>query len=281
MENVYFHIIRFQAGMFLLALLAACATPAQRADSAAAGFGFTRALLLGSDFRHVTYSHPGIGSTLHVYLESDGTPWLARYVVASDPTPRHPLILELMALDKAPSLYLGRPCYFGEAQTPSCTPLTWTDERYSARVVDSLAAALRRYLQQTPYAEVALFGLSGGGTLAVLLAERIPETFAVVTLAANLDVGAWTAYHGYSPLTGSLDPARQAPLDPRILQWHYVGGRDSNVPPGLIQAYSNSRPAVRTTEIPLYNHVCCWPDVWPEILKELSQSERKSALPGR
>jgi hypothetical protein len=257
-----------------LALTAACATPGQVADSIAQAHGLTRLVLAGDGFDHLAYSRGGAGNTLHVYLENDGTPWSSRYVVATDPTPRRPVMLELMALDSAPVLYLGRPCYSSGKRLPSCTPSVWTYERYSARVVDSLAAALRRYLQGTPFAHVALFGHSGGGTLAVLLAERVPETVAVVTLAGNLDLAGWTAYHRYTPLTGSLDPAVRAPLDPRILQWHYAGGRDGNVPASLIHRYASGRPGVRMVEIAEFDHVCCWSRAWPEILRELDLRTR-------
>ena len=258
----------------IFALLAGCATPAERADSIAAGLNFTRQILPGRGFAHIIYSSPGLGNALHVYLENDGTPWLARFMVSGDPTPRHPLMLELMALDPVPSLYLGRPCYFA-VQSRDCSPSVWTHDRYSETVVTSLAAVLRQYLDRSTYRSVALLGHSGGGTLALLLAERIPETIAVVTLAGNLDVQAWTAFHGYTPLSGSLDPARQPPLDPRILQWHYIGGRDENVPPSLSRAYAARRPASRIMEIPEYNHQCCWREIWREILSRLSEAQKK------
>jgi hypothetical protein len=48
--------------------------------------------------RHLVYSRPGAAhAPLHVYIEHDGTPWLQGVHVAADPTPRRPLVLELMA----------------------------------------------------------------------------------------------------------------------------------------------------------------------------------------
>ena len=38
---------------------------------------------------------------LHVYIEGDGTPYVARHDFAADPTPRNPLMLRLMTLDPA------------------------------------------------------------------------------------------------------------------------------------------------------------------------------------
>ena len=68
----------------------------------------------------------------------------------------------------------------------------------------------------------------------MLLAERFKQTRAVVTVAGNLDPDRWVAQHGYSPLVGSLNPARRPPLPSHILQLHFVGGRDRNVPRDLL-----------------------------------------------
>ena len=105
-----------------------------------------------------------------------------------------------MAKDKSPSIYLGRPCYFGLATSPNCTPAVWTHDRYSEKVVASMQAALEKYLQLHPYKHLMFVGYSGGGVLAMLLAARVPNTEKLVTIAANLDTDAWTQYHNYSSL---------------------------------------------------------------------------------
>jgi pimeloyl-ACP methyl ester carboxylesterase len=88
-------------------------------------------------------------------------------------------------------------------------------------------------MAEAGYERVAWFGHSGGGTLAVLLAARLPETVAVVTIAANLDTDAWAAYGGHQDLSGSLSPASCPPLSQQIQQRHYAGGKDRVVPPAL------------------------------------------------
>src|SRR5712692_3248183 len=207
-----------------LALLGGCAGPAERFAERAATLGFGAARVEGEGFAHVVYRsagpRPDGGRVLHVYLDGDGTP-SERGRPAADPTPRDPLVLRLMALDPAPSAYLGRPCYHGLAATPPCAPALWTDARYSDAVVVSLAAAARRLLAMTGHTEIVWLGYSGGGTLAMLLAARMAETASVVTVAANLDVDGWADLHGYSRLAGSLSPARRPPLPPRIYQRHY------------------------------------------------------------
>ena len=50
-----------------------------------------------------------------------------------------------------------------------------------------MATALETWLKKKGYSELVLIGYSGGGALAMLLAERI-RVRAVITVAANLDI---------------------------------------------------------------------------------------------
>ena len=235
-----------------------------------AGQHFQTLLLQGEGFAHVAYFKPGIGSnkTLHVYLEHDGIAWLNSTNVASDPTPRNRLMLATMALDAAPSLYLGRPCYFGRNTDSGCNPGIWTHQRYSETVVSSMTAALKTFLSHHDETRLIFFGYSGGGALAMLLAERFAQTDAVITIAGNLDIVAWAKRHDYSPLEGSLNPADRGALPSAIKQFHYVGGRDRNVPAALIESIS-VLPKNSVIKIPAFDHVCCWQAWWPNLLQSL------------
>jgi len=104
----------------------------------------------------------------------------------------------------------------------------------------------------------------------MLLAARVPETAAVITLASNLDTDAWTAHHRYLRLTGSLNPAAQAPLPPRLYQRHYVGARDRVVPPHVLSGGLVDRATV--VLVPGFDHVCCWERLWPSILADLARA---------
>ena len=229
-------------------------------------------ILRGATFHHAIFWKPGGPSrTLHVYVGGDGTPWRAGRP-ADDPTPRNPLMLELTALDPGPSLYLGRPCYHGLAQTSPCTSTFWTMERYSEAVVSSMEAALRRFLERGEFDRVIWFGYSGGGTLAVLLAPRFAESAGLVTVAANLDIDAWADLHGYPRLIGSLNPANQPSLPDRMYQRHYVGARDRVVPKEIVGRGPINPGTVIV--IPSYDHTCCWAQIWPAILDEVTRSAR-------
>ena len=256
-----------------LTLLGGCAGPTERFAERASALGFGASRVEGEGFTHVVYRparpRPDGGRVLHVYLDGDGTPW-ERGRPAADPTPREPLVLRLMALDPAPSVYLGRPCYHGLAAAPRCAPAFWTDARYSEVVVVSMAAAARRLLSVTGHAEIVWLGYSGGGALAMLLAARLPETAGVVTVAANLDVDGWAEMHGHSRLAGSLSPALRPPLPLRIYQRHYAGGRDQVVPPEIVAGGGILPETLRV--IPEYDHVCCWVELWPRVLDEVEQA---------
>jgi pimeloyl-ACP methyl ester carboxylesterase len=145
----------------------------------------------------------------------------------------------------------------------------WTKERYSAEVIDSLSTVVRQLMTQEGYERVAWFGHSGGGTTAVLLVERFPETAAIVTIAASLDTEAWAAYAGHDDLSGSLNPAASPPLSPQIQQRHYAGGKDRIVPPALAATVAG-RLGAPLRVIDNYDHVCCWEQLWPRILEDLS-----------
>lgn len=192
--------------------LVGCSSLAEEFARKAAERGLKREVLTGARFQHVIYYKPGSSSkTLHVYLDGDGIPWIAGRP-SDDPTPRNPLLLNLMALDSAPAVYLGRPCYHGARSIGSCASRFWLKDRYSEEVVVSLSAVISQLLQQGGYDNIAWFGHSGGGALAVLLAARFPQTLSVVTVAANLDLDAWAAYTGHNDLSGSLNPASLPPL---------------------------------------------------------------------
>lgn len=248
-----------------------CATPRDTAAAIAQSARLEPIELSGVPFRHRAWVRDAAPATarefhaLHVYIDHDGTPWLRRDVVSADPTPRNPLALRLMAQHDAPSLYLGRPCHFTTGDD-ACNPLLWTHRRYGESVVDSMAHALRGFLDGKRFDRVVLIGYSGGGTLALLMADRMPEVASVITVAGNLDVAGWAAMHGYSPLAGSLDPVLRTRRTPPAREFHLVGARDDNVAPALAAGYAKRFPDAALIEIADFDHACCWERDWRGLL---------------
>jgi hypothetical protein len=229
------------------------------------------AVTVGSRFRHqIFFRLDSSRDLLLVFIDGDGSPWTRDgRAPTPDPTPRRPMALELAMRTHYAILYLGRPCNFSVRTDPICRPELWTSERYSESTVASMAAAVNRFAADHGYRHTALVGYSGGGTLAFLMARNIGSVTAVVTIAANLDVAAWTQWHDYLPLAGSLDPATQPPLAASIRQLHLVAGRDVNVPESLNVRFFQTLRADQVIRFPRFDHVCCWAEHWPEILARI------------
>jgi hypothetical protein len=258
----------------LAGLTGGCANPVRRAEHAAERAGFTRFVLPGAGYNHVAFASRGgtLGGPLLVFIEGDGSPWVpGSAAVAADPTSRSPLALALaLATPARRVLYLGRPCYLGRAALGECEPSDWTGARYATRIVASLCAAIDHYTEAQPAQAVLLIGVSGGGTLAVLMSACVTSIRGIVTIGANLDVGAWARLHGYRPLDASLDPARTPGVPPAgVAEIHLAGAKDANVPPALLERYLALHPAAELWTMPSFDHVCCWRDLWPALLPRL------------
>src|SRR5262249_38680252 len=133
--------------------------------------------------------------------------------------------------------------------------------------VESLAAVLGSEAQYAQASSIEIYGHSGGGTLAMLLAARVPRVTRVITIGATLDTDAWCSLHGDSPLLGSMNPARSHLNLGGIRVLHLVGGEDTNTPPAFVTsaaAQMGAKDSVRV--IPGYTHNCCWQELWRAAL---------------
>jgi pimeloyl-ACP methyl ester carboxylesterase len=270
--NHHVRFVRAAAAVSCTLLLGACATDPTALFSAHAERGGLEAgTVEGAGFRHRLYARaPGHAapdpSTLHIYYGGDGSPFIAGRHIARDPTPRRPLILDLMQQDPFSAVYLGRPCYHG--LMTGCDAALWTVARYSPAVVDSMVAATTTVIDARDPERVVLVGYSGGGALAVLVAERLQRIDAVVTVAANLDLTAWTTHHGYTPLHDSIDPADEAGSRPGLNHLHLSGSDDDNVPPATQQRALEKLPPGAARTLIGFDHRCCWVAAWAELMIE-------------
>lgn len=228
--------------------------------------------VVGSGFQHLVVERPApyylvdpqsANSVVTIYLDGDGLPWQNNgRTPTQDPTPRNPLALKLMQLDPGKAYYVARPCYSLRQLPDYCSAGLWTSHRYSAQVVESMTAVVNRLVDEQRISSVVLVGYSGGGTLAVLMAPGIHRLKGVITIAANLDTDAWTAYHSYLPLSGSLNPANESTASNKEI--HLIGDKDEVVPPTVIERYLTSRPAAQIIHYQEYTHACCWEQGWSE-----------------
>jgi hypothetical protein len=208
---------------------------------------------------------------LTIYIEGDGRAWINPWQAASDPTPTDPVGLRLAAADPAqPLVYFARPCQY--LAPAGCVQRLWTDARLSPEIVDLYQSALDDALRRTGSRRLGLVGYSGGGALATLVAERRHDVAWLVTIAANLDLAEWTRLEELAPMRQSLDPAADTSAIRALTQRHLVGADDRVVPPAVVQSFLRHLPAsgaARMTVIDGFDHVCCWADAWPRLLRGL------------
>lgn len=250
-------------------LVSACASNAERIEDLARESHLTRTMFDAEGHRTLIYMRPksSAADRLTVFLEGDGVPWRAGIVPSTDPTTAHPIALKLLMRTPGAGAYVTRPCYH-ELPSERCTPELWTNARYSEEVVDAMAATVREAARLADAREILLVGYSGGGTLALLIAERLDDVAGVVTLAANLDIESWAEHHGYLPLEGSLNPAA-SDREHRWTEIHLIGGQDTVVPLATTASYFSRYPAAQRWQFPQHGHVCCWVDEWEAVWEKI------------
>lgn len=216
-----------------------------------------------AQYKHKVIEHLPIKSNeLTIYIEGDGRPWLNGNAISSDPTPKHRLALSLMYLDKGNAIYLGRPCYF-QTNDPKCHYSLWTYARYSNPVIQSMTDVTLTYIEQLNVQRITLVGYSGGAVLATMMACRMGIQTRLITIAGNLNVKAWTEYHEYSDLYGSLDPYLDFQPCPQVKQYHFAGGKDKTVPLSVTRSFTEKFSQTLTI-IEDADHVK-WPKYWLDI----------------
>ena len=215
---------------------------------------------------------------LTIYIEGDGAAWTMRQFAPSNPTPRHALGAQLASQDRSPLVaYLGRPCQYLESeQLKRCDPSLWTEGRFSPAALSLGNKAIDALLQRlAPYSahqqlQIRLVGYSGGGAYAALLASQRTDVSCLITIAAPLDIEAWTRLQQIAPLGTSLNPARPSQRLPKIDQTHWFGGKDPIVPPQSIGVFLTSNPSPNTQihVLPKANHLEPWASQWSELLQK-------------
>ena len=256
-----------------MAILPACTTlTGEQATIAtlrqATQAGFEARLVEGKGFSHdVLVRGPADAETVWIFIEGDGSPWTdVGTKVADDPTARNPLALRLALQTPRSVIYLGRPCYLRARNDARCESSLWTAARYSNEVVASMNSALQAAVSSK---RIVLVGYSGGGTLAVLMAQSMQRVTAVITIAGNLDTDEWTKQHRYSPLVGR-NPTTEPALPSSIEQIHLLGSKDDNITESMAAKYLARLPPQQIWRYKRFGHVCCWEQTWPEIVDELS-----------
>lgn len=206
---------------------------------------------------------------LVVYLEGDGR-GVVRGRVTEDPTPTRAMGFELAKSDPAPSiLYLARIGQFQPGQTGDKYQEYWSNKRLADEAVEAANQAINQAKAQLGATKIHLIGYSGGGGLAILLAERRSDVASLVTVVGLLDTNWWVREKNFQPLLGSLNPADLAELTADIPQVHFFGSEDVIIPAAMSAHYQRLAPFANFKRVELKtNHWQSWPELWPELLNK-------------
>lgn len=189
---------------------------------------------------------------LVVYIEGTEVSKTPNVQPITNPTPTSSFLREIAARDpRANVAYIARPCqYF---QTEACSVADWTTGRFSQKILDSTDTAVKKFMKKAQTDKIILVSYADGAILAGLIAVRHPQQVVhFSTLAGMLNHQQWTEFHKKEPLTDSLNLADFRTLFLTIPQQHYVGGKDTIVPPVLTQAFMQSNDHI--TIIPDATH---------------------------
>jgi len=261
----------------VLVALAGCADLSpqsrwQHADQLAAEAGWQKLRIPTDTFILSAYvPHPVTrADTLTVYIEGDGMAWLNRHTPSSDPTPRHPVGLELaLRHTQGVAAYLARPCQYAEAaDAKGCRQAFWTNRRFAPEVIEASDRAIPRLKQHFTAKKMILVGYSGGGAVAALVAARRTDVIRLVTVAGNLDHRIWTQMHRVPALDGSLNPADESAALADLPQRHFIGGKDKVVGHQVAEAYAARFPPGKRPQLitlPDFDHACCWVAQWAAL----------------
>lgn len=161
---------------------------------------------------------------IHIYIEGDGHSFNGRGMPTNDPTPHDTFLRDLATANTTPNVvYVARPCQY--IMSPTCAQSDWTDGRFSPRVINSMAAVVKKIAASRP---IILIGYSGGAMVSGLIIQNYPDLNVEkwITIAGVLNHSDWTEYFGDSPLSHSLN------LDalPNVQQVHYAAESDKTVP---------------------------------------------------
>ncbi|MDR1313101.1 MAG: serine hydrolase family protein [Deltaproteobacteria bacterium] len=241
--------------------------------------GFVPASYPAGGYHLAALLRSGGGGELVVYLEGDG-----RAIVngrpSRDPTPNTPQALELALQDPAPSvLYLTRIGQYVPAYATYENSLLWSDRRLAPEVVEAASDAIDRAKSEAGAYFLHLVGYSGGGGLAVLLAEKRGDVLSLVTVAGLLDTEWWVQTRGYRPLTGSLNPADRLDSILNVPQLHFYGTLDRVIPPEMSKVFASKGPFSSLRRLGVESdHYNAWTRAWGELLERYVLPLRRTAV---
>ncbi len=216
----------------------------ERADSYAISGGLTQEKIQTDSFLLTTYqrfNRKDKDRKLVVYIEGDGMAWVSRNQLSTNPTPVHPVALELASLDDSANiLYIARPCqYLWLKNTNGCNSKYWSNKRGSEEVIDAINQVISIVKDKENMLSIKLIGYSGGGGIAAIITKRRDDVKKLITVAGNLNYKLFAKIHKITSMNGSINPVIVAKQIESIPQVHYVGSDDRIVPEQIVRSFSD------------------------------------------
>ncbi len=213
------------------------------------------------------------GGVANIYIEGGASEFSDINEWSDNPTPINPVALHLSSKDSFDNvIYIARPCqYNGLVSGDKCDSSDWNENRFSERILNAFDDALDDIAGRYGIYGFNLIGYSGGGVIALLLANNRSDILSVRTIASPLDIDTQYGVLGDVNLSGSLNPKDFASKLSNIPQYHFIGGQDRFIPPSILHSYVQSVSddrCIKTMFIQEASHDRGWVDKWSELLDE-------------
>lgn len=227
-------------------------------------------------FKLRTWFRQGTSDVLHVFIEGDGNVWNKYDEPSADPTPLNPVSSRLASDSPLPQsvLYIARPGQYAPlSELRALSSKWWTTHRYAREVADSMRICVDMYLKRSGCKLLGIYGHSGGGVLAALIAPEFAGSLSLLgTVASPLDTAYWAKKYNPYGLYGSLNPKDIAKDLAAIPQIHLTGAEDKIVPSSVLDSWLQELqplpPAIRRIVVPGANHQGPWLYSWRIALAE-------------
>ena len=177
------------------------------------------------------------GEPLRIYIEGDG-----------NPTPRKAIGFELAQNDPNQNvIYISRPCQYVDCEECK-NPALWREERFNEEIVNEMKNLIVYLTHKYETPALDLIGYDGGGTMALLIASKIPVR-QVITVGGILDTQNYARMQK-TTLNG-MNPADLTDRLSQVSQVHYVGGQDNIAPQSQAERFVGRLPYAKSVQIKL------------------------------
>ena len=179
------------------------------------------------------------GEPIRIYIEGD-----VDSVTEANPTPKSDFWRKVAANDSAQNVaYLAEPCQYVRV---GCSAKDWGSARFSQKAVNSMSEAVLNLMKKAGAKQAVLIGYAGGAQLAGLIALKYPDKVSqVITVAGIWDYQTWAKHQGMDELKDSVNLTEWRKKRKNINQLHFVGEKDTVVPPELAQTWSDKLVIVK------------------------------------